>query len=244
MRATLGANVRRVVTRHVAFPPRNPLIHRLKYTKTCHGIIAVSEAVRAVLVQAGIPAAKVEVIHTGVAIPASPVHTAHSGLVVGHMGAFTREKGQDVAIEAARALPYVRFLLAGEGPLLADLRRQAPPNVEFRGFVTDQAAFFAQLDLFVMPSRSEAWGLAALEAMAHGVPVIASDIEGLREIVEPGRSGWLFPTGDAAALAQTIQEAASSPLPPYAEQARLRAVHFSVAQMAAQTDSFYQRLLD
>ena len=162
MRATLGSRVRRVVTRHVAFAPRHPLVHRLKYTKTCHGIIAVSLTVRNILVNAGIPASRIEVIHTGVELPPLVRRPAHTGFVVGHMGAFTREKGQDILIEAARSLPRVRFLLAGEGPLLADLRRVAPANVEFPGFVKDTATFFAQLDLFAMPSRSEAWGLAAL----------------------------------------------------------------------------------
>ena len=118
------------------------------------------------------------------------------------MGAFTKEKGQDVAMAAAallrESMPYARFILAGDGTLLNDLRRRAPENVVFPGFLSDHAAFFAALDLFIMPSRSEAWGMAALEAMAHGVPVIASDVGGLPEIVEPGNGGWLVPPGDPA----------------------------------------------
>ncbi len=94
LRATLGSRVVRVVTRHVAFAPRHPMIHRLKYTKTCHGIIAVSDAVKDVLVRSGIPGNHVEVIHTGVALPDEVTRIAHRGFVAGHMGAFTREKGQ------------------------------------------------------------------------------------------------------------------------------------------------------
>ena len=213
---------------------------------TCHGIIAVSESVRDVLTHAGMPAKKIVVIHTGIELPPSPAaRPKHRGLVVGHMGAFTAEKGQDVVIAAAAQLPLVRFILAGEGPRLAELGRGAPPTVSFLGFVKDHAAFFAGIDLFVMPSRSEAWGLAALEAMAHGVPVIASDIGGLREIVEPGRSGWLVPAGDAAALARTIAEAASDAgrLHEIGLAARDRAAHFSVEKMADQTEQFYRRLL-
>src|SRR5258708_19273839 len=70
--ASRGLPVARVVTRHVAFAPRHPWVHRLKYRLTCHGIIAVSDAVREVLVRAGVPASKIEVIHTGVEIPAAP----------------------------------------------------------------------------------------------------------------------------------------------------------------------------
>lgn len=250
VRATLGARVRRVVTRHVAFPPRHPVIHRIKYSLLCHGIIAVSEAVRDLLVRAGIPAKKIAVIHTGVELPPESARTATPReFVIGHMGAFTAEKGQDVITAAAgqleASLPCARFVLAGEGPRLAELRRLAPPNVTFPGFLADHAAFFAAIDLFVMPSRSEAWGLAALEAMAHGVPVIASDVGGLREIVEHGRSGWLVPPGDASALARAITEAARNPerLREAGRAARERATQFSAARMAEQTEHFYYSLL-
>lgn len=244
-RATIGSQVRRVVTRHVAFAPRHPLVHRLKYSMTCHGIIAVSESVRDILTRAGVPAKKIVVIHTGIELAPPRRRPKSQGVVVGHMGAFTAEKGQEVAIAAARELRHLRFILAGEGPRLADLRRAAPSNVSFPGFVEDREAFFAGLDLFVMPSRSEAWGLAALEAMAHGVPVIASDIGGLREIVEPGRSGWLVPAGDGAALARAIWEATADPqgLQRAGLAARERAGRFSVETMAEQTERFYRRLL-
>jgi len=212
---------------------------------TCHGIIAVSDSVRDVLTRAGVPSKKIVVIHTGIELPTLPPHRPHDTFVIGHMGAFTAEKGQEVAIAAARLLPRTKFILAGEGPRLADLRRGAPSNVSFPGFLDDRAAFFASLDLFVMPSRSEAWGLAALEAMAHGVPVIASDIGGLREIVEAGRSGWLFPAGDAAALASAIKQACADPalLRKLAGAARKRAAHFSIEKMAEQTERFYRSLM-
>ena len=102
---------------------------------------------------------------------------------------------------------------------------------------------FASLDLFIMPSRSEAWGLAALEAMAHGVPVIASDIGGLPEIVEPGNGGWLVPVGDATALARAITMAATNLdlLWTQSQKARERARLFSVDRMVEQTEAFYSR---
>jgi glycosyltransferase involved in cell wall biosynthesis len=249
-RATVGSHLRRVVTRHVAFPPRCPWVHRLKYSMTCHGIIAVSESVREALMRAGVPAKNVRVVHTGVELPPPQARRAASNdFVIGHMGAFTPEKGQEVILAAAgelrTSLPRARFILAGEGPRLAGLRRGAPSTVSFPGFVGDHAAFFAGLDLFVMPSRSEAWGLAALEAMAHGVPVIASNIGGLREIVEHGRSGWLVPPGDAAALARAITAAARDParLREAGMAARERAAQFSVERMAEETERFYYSLL-
>ena len=251
-RGTLWAPVRRVVTRHVAFEPRQPWVHRLKYTWTCHGIIAVSDAVRRALIESGIPAKKIETIHTGIDVREQAPRTVRSEgeFVVGHMGAFTAEKGQDVAMSTAallqQSLPGARFVLAGEGPLLESVRANATKNVTLPGFVSDRAAFFGSLDLFIMPSRSEAWGMAALEAMAHGVPVIASDIGGLGELIEDGNGGWLVRPGDPAALARAITYAATNPerLKEQSEKARERARLFSVDRMVEQTEAFYRRLVE
>lgn len=232
------------MTRHVAFAPRHPWIHRFKYTHTCHGIVAVSEAVRSVLLQAGIAADRITVIHTGIKVPDAIMR--HTGpFTVGHLGAFTKEKGQAIGIAAARLLPNVHFIFAGEGPLRDELRAAAPPNVEFPGFVADLQTFFSQIDLLVMPSRSEAWGLAALEAMARGIPVVASDIQGLAEIVEPGSSGWLFPPGNVDALVRCIGDARSDRvrLAAYGKAARERAANFTIDRMARQTEAFYEHLL-
>jgi glycosyltransferase involved in cell wall biosynthesis len=224
----------------------------MKYTWTCHGIIAVSDAVRRALMESGIPAKKIETIHTGIEVGESAPRTGHSGdeFVVGHMAAFTAEKGQDVAVAAATllqsSLPHARFVLAGDGPLLENVRANAPQHVTLPGFVSDRAAFFASLDVFIMPSRSEAWGMAALEAMADGVPVIASDIGGLGELVEDGNGGWLVVPGDPAALARAITYAAMNPdrLREQSEKARERARLFSVDRMVEQTEAFYRRLME
>jgi len=69
--ASLGAAVTRIVTRHVAFKPNYPLIHRLKYANTCDGVIAVSRAVERALLDAGVPAGRIATIPTGVEIPAA-----------------------------------------------------------------------------------------------------------------------------------------------------------------------------
>lgn len=250
-----GSGVCRVVTRHVAFRPRHPWLYRLKYTRTCDGIIAVSDAVRRGLIGSGVPASKIEIIHTGIEMPEPASRNrqksgpGEADFVIGHMGAFTAEKGQEVAAAAGallrRSLPRARVILAGDGPLLTELRRNAPENVTFPGFLSDRAAFFAALDLFIMPSRSEAWGLAALEAMAHGVPVIASDAGGLPEIVEAGKGGWLVPAGDPEALARAITEAAADPdrLRAQGQKARERARLFSVDRMVDQTEAFYRRFV-
>jgi len=251
--SSAGLNVRRVTTRHVAFEPRHSLVHRLKYTLTCDRIIAVSGAARDMLVRSGIPAEKIEVIHTGVPIPAS-LPTAEdrrrareqwglspSDFAVGHMGAFTHEKGQDVAVAAVDLLemPSVRLILAGDGPSRASIH--AGPRVRLPGYVEDKRTLLEALDLFVMPSRSEAWGLAALEAMSYGVPVIASAVGGLREVVEDRVSGWLVPPDDPAALAKAIAEARPV-VEEFGTRAWERAGRFSMEETVRRTEAVYRTL--
>ncbi len=257
--ATVGLPIRRVVTRHVAFPPNHPRVHRLKYTLTCHGVIAVSQAVRLALLAAGVPEDRIETIPTGVEWPAAlPGPQERSAIrsrwgfedrhfVVGHMGAFTAEKGQDVAMNAALLLqprlPDLRMILAGDGPLRSSM--QANSLVILPGHISGRAEFFAALDLFIMPSRSEAWGLAALEAMAHGVPVAASNTGGLPEMIEAQETGWLVTPGDPRELADAIERAASDreALRATGLRARERSKRFSVEETAARTESFYRRIL-
>ncbi len=265
-RASVGLPVRRVASRLVAFTPRHPLIHRWKYSLTCHGVIALSQSVRQVLLAAGVPDSHIEVIVPGIEMPhelpdAETRANARARwgfssdeFVIGHAAAFTHEKGQDVALQSALLLaprlPRARMLLAGDGPErlqsgMAELARQASGVVQLPGFVDTLDEFYAALDLFIMPSRSEAWGLTALRAMAHGLPVVASNVGGLPEVVEHGKSGWLVPPESPEALADAIVDAASDParLCEFGRNARERAAQFSIERTVERTEQFYLRLL-
>jgi glycosyltransferase involved in cell wall biosynthesis len=264
--ASAGLPVRRVVSRQVAFEPRHVLVHRWKYAKTCHGIIANSAAVRRGLISSGIPAAMIEVIPPGIEIPAGLPDAslrarararwgfANDDFVIGHAGAFTEEKAQDVALEAALLLapkfPQVRMLLAGDGPersnpRMIELVRRTAAIAVLPGCLEDLSEFYAALDLFIMPSRSEGWGLTPLRAMANGLAVIASDVDGLRELVEDGQTGWLVPPDSPTALARAIETAmADSALRcEYGSKGRERAAQFSVQRTVEETEQFYARLL-
>ncbi len=265
-RASVGLPIRRVASRLVAFTPRHPLIHRWKYTHTCHGVIALSQSVRQVLIAAGVPDSHIEVIVPGIEMPSelpSPdVRAAARArwgfssdeFVIGHAAAFTHEKGQDVALQAALLLaprlPRARMLLAGDGPQrtnpeIAELARQTSGIAQLPGFVDDLNQFYAALDLYIMPSRSEAWGLTALRAMAYGLPVIASNVGGLPEAIEHEKSGWLVPPESPEALAGAILDAASDParLCQFGRNARERAAQFSIQRTVEKTEQFYLRLL-
>ncbi len=112
-----------------------------------------------------------------------------------------------------RRHPGIRVVVAGRGPKDGELRELARRlrlgrSVRFAGFVPDAelAALVAAADCAVVPSLYEPFGLVALEAAAAGTPVVASDVGGLREVVEHGLTGLRFPAGDPAALADAIGE--------------------------------------
>ncbi len=264
--ASLGLSVRRVASRRVTFLPATRARHRFIYRHTCHAVIAVSEYVRRLLVSSGIPEARIEVIPDGIEIPAalpSPAVRlrvrAQWGLgeqefVIGHVGAFTPEKGQDIAIQAVRLLaerlPQARLLLVGELPRAAAARieaevRAAHGAVRLLGDLEDLTDFFAGLDLFIMPSRAEGLGSSALRAMAHGRAVVASRVGGLPEVVEEGRTGWLVPAESPRGLAEVILAAASDRprLSQFGANARERARQFSSDIMLERTEALYRKLL-
>lgn len=132
--------------------------------------------------------------------------------VIGAVGRFSEEKGHRYLLEAMtqlrRSLPGARLVLVGYGALEADLRsRAAALGVE--GLVTfagerDSAEMMGSFDLFVQPSLYESQGLAILEAMAAGVPVVASDVGGVGDAVRDGQNGLLVPPADPPALAAAI----------------------------------------
>jgi len=106
--------------------------------------------------------------------------------------------------------------------------------------------FFASLDLFIMPSRSEGLGSAALQAMAHGLSLVATRVGGLPEIVEDGATGWLVEPGSAEDLAEGIAKAFSDATRrrAFGLRARERAQLFTSVIMVERTEAFYRRLLE
>jgi glycosyltransferase involved in cell wall biosynthesis len=173
--------------------------------------------------------------------------------LVGHLGAFAPEKGQEVALGALRRLgerlPQARLLLAGEGPRrreaeMAVEREGIGGRVRFCGRVDNLAEFFPALDLFIMPSKSEGLGSAALLAMSYGLPVVASWVGGLPEIVLDNCTGWLVEPGSEEALAKAIAAAAGdrAELQEIGRNARERARQFSLDIMVDRTEALYGRL--
>lgn len=141
-------------------------------------------------------------------------------LLIGAAGRLSPEKGFDVLIEAASqvcdACPEVGFVIFGDGPCRAALQAQISAlglggTVILAGFRNDLDRCIPALDLFVQSSHTEGLPNVLLEACAAGVPIVATDVGGTREVIENEVSGWLVPSGDAALLARRILDALESP---------------------------------
>lgn len=136
-----------------------------------------------------------------------PVHVPSAALPrrVGFIGRLSYEKGPDLFCAIARlARPDIEWHVWGDGPMRAELEAQHGNRVVFHGLTLDVSKALDSIGLLAMPSRAEGLPMAALEALAAGVPVLASRVGGLPDIVEHDRTGWLFDAGDIAAGAELV----------------------------------------
>jgi glycosyltransferase involved in cell wall biosynthesis len=215
-------------------------------------VITITDSLRRFTVErVGIPAAKVETVHYGLDRlpeawgdnPPDPVRA--DARVVLAVSRLTEQKGVDVAIAALRELPEdVVLVVLGEGPQRPALERLArelavAERVFLLGRVPDVAAWLGRARVLVHPARWEGFGLAVLEAMLAGLPVVATTVSSLPELV--GADGLLVPPDDPRALALAAVTALERP--ELGETLRTRArTEFSVARMAERTIAVYERL--
>lgn len=127
-----------------------------------------------------------------------------------YVGRLSSEKRLADLAPVLRAVSGVRLALVGDGPERRTLERAFDGlPVHFAGFMAGEelASAFASADLFVFPSELESFGLVAVESMAAGVPVAASRVGGIPDVVEEGVNGWTFTPGDTAALTDIVRRA-------------------------------------
>ena len=264
--AARRAGTRLVLTRHVLFPLNR--IHKLTLRRTAR-VIAVSQAVAEGLRAQGIfDPDKIVCIHNGIDVDrfekgredvASRAQAADGKLRVGMIGHLAPIKGQEDFIRAAAVVcdgrDDVEFIIAGEDKSRSREHRRSleqlinelslNQHVRLIGWIEDVAKLLPTLDLFVSPSRSEPFGLSIVEAMAGGVPIVATMSEGAREIIDDDQTGRLVPIGDVEALAKAIGKLLSDPK----ERVRLsenarRAVsgRFSLERMLEATEQVYRQV--
>jgi glycosyltransferase involved in cell wall biosynthesis len=243
---------RLVVTRRVAFTPKQV---RLKYRYGIDAFIAISNAVRQVMVKAGVPADRIEVVYSG--LPAPQVKHARNWrrergwpattVVCGIVGAMTQEKGLDLVGGVARRLPGEVFrrtrlvLLGGKGKGGTSVAGVEGVDA---GFVEEIHDAVAGLDVLWHPAKSEGLGTSVIDAMALGIPPIAFAVGGLPEVIEDRKSGLLVPAGDVQAFARAAAELITNETlrAKLGEGARLRAREFDSKRMIERTAEVYLRV--
>ena len=218
----------RIITRRVDFPLKKNYFSRRKYMKNVDVIIAISEGVKKVLVEGGVDPENVEVISSGIDFSSFEedssaltskdyLHREFSFAVddylVGIVAHLADHKGHQYLIQATKILkqqaPKIKTIIVGEGPLSMELDRQAKElDVEdiifFLGFRKDIPKILSSLDLFVLSSHLEGMGSSILDAMASRLPVVATNVGGIPEVVIHGETGLLVPPRNPSALARAI----------------------------------------
>ena len=252
-----------VVTRRMDYRP-NRVFAPLLFNRAVDGVIAISEGVADSLAAAGVDPNRVAVVHSGVdcshfrpptiqqrADARGARGISDSEIVISAVGALEQRKGHRYLIEAVGGLAATgkfKCFIAGQGAIgkilqgeIAVLRRL--DRIKLLGRVDDLRELLWASDIFVMPSLKEGLGVAALEAMASGLPVIASDVGGLREVVEDDRTGIIVPPTNVPAIASAILRLAESTVlrTQMGTAARARVVeNYSMEKMAARTLALYR----
>ncbi len=225
-------------------------------------VFAVSEQVRRYSIEVdGVAPERVQTVYNGLDLHSRATRRVRAAgqILITTVGNVRRVKGHDVLIQAAasvvRRFPEASFSVAGEvlePEYFAELQGMVRElnlsgNFQFVGGVTDVPKHLATADIFVLPSRSEGFSNAIVEAMAEALPVVATDVGGNAEAVEDGVNGFIVPAEDSAALAEAICRLAGD-----AELAermglegkRLAGERFTTEAMMRQITSAYAALLD
>ena len=173
------------------------------------------------------------------------------GLLVGVVARLSPEKGIDVLLQALARRPDIPLVVVGDGGRRAELEALArdlgrAEATWFVGFQARPQDFIAGMDLFVLPSRREGLGLVLLEAMRAELPVVASNVGGIPDVVDHGVTGVLVPPEDPVALADAIERLLADPELRArfgaAGRARFEA-HFSTEQEARAYEALYDELV-
>ncbi len=237
---------------------------RFVLNRWSNGVIAVSSALRETYLEGGgLRPEKVQVVHNGIELARFQRDRAETRArlerefeippgvpILVTVSVLRPAKGIEVLLDTVQHVPGAYFLIVGGGPKEEEFRELAAKSgvgnrVRWAGFRTDVDALLAGCDLFVHPSLADAFPTVLLEAMAAGLPVIASRVGGIPEIVIPGVTGDLVPPGDPNALAAAINALLAKPaaMATMSEAARRRAQsEFSAEAWLARLGQLYEQV--
>ena len=222
------AGVPRIIYRRgSAIPIKNSFLNRYLFRKVVTHIIANSREVkRTILInnQSLVPEEKISIIYNGVNLErfsawSGSMDSRRDGeIVLGCAGRLSEEKGHIHLLELLELLsgsPFrFRLVLAGEGRLMHMLQRRArklglEDRVDFLGFVRDMPGFFNSIDIFLLPSHSEGFSNAVMEAMASAKPVVAFDVGSTAEVIVDGKTGYIVWSKSVGEMAERVLELSS-----------------------------------
>ncbi|MFO0598003.1 MAG: N-acetyl-alpha-D-glucosaminyl L-malate synthase BshA [Myxococcaceae bacterium] len=179
----------------------------------------------------------------------TPAVMAPRARVVTHNSNFRSLKRIEDVLELARRIGDAQFVLLGDGPerpaAEAFIARHGLRNVQLAGEQQDVVPFLQRSTVFLLPSEVESFGLAALEAMSCGVPVVASRVGGLPEVVTDGQTGWLHDVADVDAMEGSVRRLLDNAAlhERFATAARETAVtRFRLAPTVARYEALYERI--
>jgi glycosyltransferase involved in cell wall biosynthesis len=175
-------------------------------------------------------------------------------LVIGTVGRLEKVKGISYLLLAMKIIltkfPHTRLEIVGDGSQAGELveitkNLGISNSVKFFGKFTDVIPFYNKMDIFILPSILEGFGIVLLEAMAAGIPVVASDVDGIREVVIQGESGILIPPKNPDAIASAIIQLIENPqlVKSLVENGLKRARLFDVQDHIMKLESLYSNLL-
>ncbi len=262
-----GLGVKRVVTRRMDYPLKRGSWQRFLYRSGVDAVVAISHRVESALIEGGVSSARIRLIPSGIDTarfvpdPRARERIRHRygldsrEILIVSVGALVERKAQASLIEAAAQLHRqglrLSYMVCGEGPQRMVLEAQARAaglgeQVYFPGFCSDVPAYLAAADVFVHVPLWEGLGVAVIEALAAGRPIIASRVGGLPELIEDRHTGLLIPPQApdalAAAVAQLVHNPTLAASLGRAGQHRAQ-THFDVQAMARANAVLYDELL-
>lgn len=259
---TIARRAKVVVSRRVDFAPRNTPFNRWKYSLP-DTFVAVSTCIARVMREFGIDESRLTVVHSGTdasRFNVKPISRAQLGVpdggpLLGCVAALVGHKDHVTLLDAMplilRRLPELRLLLVGEGPLRPQIEARIKAlnigqSVTLLGHRSDVPRILKALDAFILSSKEEGFGGAALEAMACGLPVVSTDAGGMSDTVVHEKTGLLVPVRDSKALAQAVIRVFTEPDLAEKLRANLPAQvdRFSIDRMIEGNLAVYHRLLD
>lgn len=273
VKSLMGGRLRIIYQQHMQLGrPKRSIVHTLRFKMVDAWLTPLPGLAREVARQTHFDTRRLHVVPLGLPLEqfAPPGRTRaqarqeldlpREGRLLGVLGRFDDGKGQHLVIEALHHLRAqlgheVHLLLMGEPTLnegdkyLRHLHQLAvqlgvSKHVHFRSFRANPDVFYQAIDVFVMASQSETYGMVTLEAMAAGVPLVASAAGGTLELVRDGQTGLLYPVHDAAACARAVGACFDDPVATALrmERAKLERWRYSHQRQCALTEDIIRSL--